>query len=110
MWNLNRQTLSLDEINTATNAAIDNSRLTKVEAPRLCWAPRWSATIACAKFNTNGGAAPMSPPVFRIFDRGHFFESYIREQLIEARFVFDQDPNNWVTPLATAIFRATPTG
>jgi hypothetical protein len=94
MWNLNRQTLSLNAINIATNAAIERAHLVRIEPPRFYLGASLVGDDCIRKVQFEWWCrADIPARVRRIFDRGHFFEAYIRERLIEAGFVFDPDPS-----------------
>jgi hypothetical protein len=93
MWNLNRQTLSLNDINTATNAVIEQAHLGRIEPPRLYLGASLVGDDCPRKVQYEWWCrADIPARIRRIFDRGHYFEAYIRERLIEAGFVFDHDP------------------
>jgi hypothetical protein len=87
--NLNRQTLSLEPINVALNAAIERAAAAVAELPR----PYLGASILghdCArKVQFDWWGKPELPARVRmIFDRGHFFEERARQLLVAAGFKF----------------------
>ena len=89
MINLNRQTLSLEPINGAINAAIERAAAATVELPR----PYLGASIIgyeCARrVQYTWWCKPELPARTReIFDRGHYFEQRARQHLIAAGFKF----------------------
>jgi hypothetical protein len=94
MWNLNRQTLSLSEINIAVNDAVERAYVTRIEPPRFYLGASLVGYECPRKVQFEWWCRSDIPArIRRIFDRGHFFEAYTRERLIEAGFVFDHDPN-----------------
>ena len=89
--NLNRANLSLDPLNAAINARIEQASLAKHanDMPRGYLGASLIGEPAFAKFNSNGMTSATFPARVRsIFARGHYFEIESRQQLLEAGFVF----------------------
>ena len=76
-------------VNVAINDAIERAAATRPSYRVPISAPASSATNACAKFNTTGGASPRCHLARgEIFERGHYFEDVARQHLIAAGFKF----------------------
>jgi hypothetical protein len=87
--NLNRNTLSLEPIHTAVNAAIERAAATTAEMPR----PYLGVSIVghdCArKIQYDWWCKPeLVVRTREIFDRGHYFETRMRRLLVAAGFKF----------------------
>jgi hypothetical protein len=92
LLNLNRATLSLEPVNGVLNSAIERSAATAAEAPR----PYLGASIVgyeCARcIQYSWWSKPDLPARVReIFDRGHYFESRVRQRLVAVGFRFAPD-------------------
>ena len=62
-------------INVALNEAIERAAATTAGCRVPIWAPAWSGTNVCEKFNTIGGDADHAARTREIFARGHYFEA-----------------------------------
>src|SRR5215472_1386046 len=92
MLNLNRNTLSLEPINAAVNAAVERAAATTAELPR----PYLGASLIghdCARqVQYSWWCKPeLAARTREIFDRGHYFEARMRRLLVAAGFKFAPD-------------------
>src|SRR5215469_1258979 len=91
MLNLNRANLSLDPLNAAINARIEQASLAKHanDVPRDYLGASLIGETCLRKIQFEWQtSATMSVRVRSIFARGHHFENESRQQLLEAGFVF----------------------
>jgi hypothetical protein len=92
MPDFNLESLSEQPLNIAINAAIE--RAIKPELPRSYLGASIVGEDCLRKIQYDWWIRPELPGrIKRIFERGHFFESRTREQLIEAGFKFETDAN-----------------
>ena len=91
MLNLNRANLSLDPLNAAINARIEQASLIKHanDVPRDYLGASLIGETCLRKIQFEWmTSSTFSARVRSIFARGHYFEAESRQQLIEAGFVF----------------------
>ena len=90
-FNLNRANLSLDPLNVAINARIEQASLAKHanDLPRDYLGASLIGENAARKIQFEWMTGSTFPARVRsIFARGHYFEAESRQQLVDAGFVF----------------------